>query len=204
MSQTTKTYEGMFLLPAGLGDFEAAIAPVRTVLERGEAEVLSLKPWDERRLAYEIGGNRRGMYVLTYFKADPEKISEIEQDCQLNETILRVLILRRDVLTKEQLEDATPATRRMAAAEKAKEEAPTPPPEPATDNTPAAEPASAEAAAKAPAAEPASDEAAAKTPAAEPAKPVEAAEPATEAPEADKPAAAPEQGEAPGAAAAGA
>ena len=195
MSQTTKTYEGMFLLPAGLGDFEAAIAPVRTVLERGEAEVLSLKPWDERRLAYEIGGNRRGMYVLTYFKADPEKISEIEQDCQLNETILRVLILRRDVLTKEQLEDTTPATRRMAAAEKAKEEAPAPPaepaeaPEPATDQPPAAAPASAEAAAKP----------------AEPAKPVEdKPAPATEAPEADKPAAAPEPGEAPGAAAAGA
>ena len=49
-----RTYEGLFLLDAAQPDFEAASRPVRALLERYQADVLSIKPWDERRLAYEI------------------------------------------------------------------------------------------------------------------------------------------------------
>ncbi len=77
MSNDKKTYEAMFLLDASSSDFEAASEPIRAVLERSEAETLSMKAWDERRLAYEIKGHRRGLYVLAYFHADPLKISEI-------------------------------------------------------------------------------------------------------------------------------
>jgi small subunit ribosomal protein S6 len=110
MSQDKATYEGMFLLDAGNPDFQAASEPVRTVLDRNEASALSIKPWDERRLAYEINGRRRGLYVLTYFEVEPGRITEIERDCQLDERILRVLLLRRDDLTDEIIEAATPAT----------------------------------------------------------------------------------------------
>jgi len=127
MDQELKNYEGMFLLDAGQPNFETASEPVRTVLERAEAQVLSIKPWDERKLAYEIEGRRRGLYVLTYFKADPSRISELEHDCRINEQILRVLILRHDQITDEQLRAETPATqaaRRAAqAAEREKQRA---------------------------------------------------------------------------------
>jgi len=110
MSEKTRTYEGMFLLDAGAGSFEAASEPIRTVLERVEAKVLAIKPWDERRLAYEIQGRKRGLYVLTYFQADPARITELEHDCQLSAEILRALFLRRDHLTEETINAETPAT----------------------------------------------------------------------------------------------
>jgi small subunit ribosomal protein S6 len=118
MNEDKRFYEGMFLLEAGGSDFQAASEPVRTVLERNQAEVLSLKPWDERRLAYEIEGRRRGLYVLTYFKAVPAHIAEMEHDCELNEKILRMLVLRRDNLKEEEIGAETPATagQRRAAA----------------------------------------------------------------------------------------
>ncbi len=115
-----RTYEGMFLLEAGNADFEAASAPVRDVLARANAEVLSLKPWDERRLAYEIKGRRRGLYVLTYFKADPAALQALHHDIQLDERILRALILSADHVTEEVIHAQTPATAaqaRKAAAE---------------------------------------------------------------------------------------
>ncbi|MCK4601083.1 MAG: 30S ribosomal protein S6 [Phycisphaerae bacterium] len=114
-----KNYEGMFLVDAGSPDFEASSQPVRTVLERSEAELLAIKPWDERRLAYEIKGRKRGLYVLTYFKLDPAKVTELERDVELNEDILRMLVLRRDHLTDEQINAQTPAmaVERMADAE---------------------------------------------------------------------------------------
>ena len=115
MSQTIKTYEGMFLVRPN-SDFQSACEPVRTVLSRSEAEVLSLKNWDDRKLAYEILGQRRGLYILTYFKADAAKIGELEHDCQLAEDILRVLILRKDRISSEEIEAETPATAREARA----------------------------------------------------------------------------------------
>jgi small subunit ribosomal protein S6 len=105
-----KTYEAMFLLDAGTPDFEAAAEPVRKVLARSEAEILAFKPWDERRLAYTITGRKRGLYALTYFKVDPLRIVEIEHDCRLDERILRMLILRRDAITEDEINAETPAT----------------------------------------------------------------------------------------------
>jgi len=116
MNDKKRTYEGMFVLPAGAGDFEAVTEPIRRILARNDAEILALKPWDERRLAYEIKGHRRGLYALAYFKAETSRIRDIEHDCQLNEQILRLLILRRDHLKQETIEELTPA---MAAQRKA-------------------------------------------------------------------------------------
>ncbi|MCK4275207.1 MAG: 30S ribosomal protein S6, partial [Phycisphaerae bacterium] len=136
MNQKTKTYEGMFLLEAGTPNFETACEPIRKVLDRNQAEILSIKPWDERKLAYEVRHHKRGLYVLTYFRTDPLRIAELEHDCQLNEQILRVLILHRDHLSDEQISADTPAMiaqRRAAqaaerqAAAKAKAEAEQPP-----------------------------------------------------------------------------
>ena len=116
-----RTYEGMFLLDAGNPDFESAAAPVRDVLARANAEVLSLKPWDERRLAYEIKGRRRALYVLTYFRADPAVMQSLHHDIQLDERILRALILSADHVTEEVIHAETPAT--LAQARKAAAEA---------------------------------------------------------------------------------
>ena len=105
-----RNYEGLFLLDAGNPDFEVASQPVRTVLGRYQAEILSIKPWDERRLAYEIQGRRRGLYILAYFAADPASMTEIERDCELSEQILRSIILHKEVLTQEQINAETPVT----------------------------------------------------------------------------------------------
>lgn len=124
-----KTYEAMFLVDAGNHEYEDAFAPVRDVLKRVEAEVLTIKPWDERRLAYKIKGRKRGLYVLTYFKADPARLGELQHDIQLNESVLRAMVLSADHVTAEQINADTPATaaearrvnaeaERAAAAEK--------------------------------------------------------------------------------------
>lgn len=115
MSAKTHTYEGMFVLGTSGTDFEAASEPIRNVLSRYQAEVLMLKCWDERRLAYDIRGHKRGLYALSFFKADPSRVVEIEHDCQLDERFLRVLILRRDRLTVEEIEREKASTARPSS-----------------------------------------------------------------------------------------
>ncbi len=52
------------------------------------------RPWDERRLAYPIKNQKKGLYYLTYFSSEGKNLPNIEHDCALNEMILRMMILK--------------------------------------------------------------------------------------------------------------
>jgi len=105
-----KTYEAMFLMdPSMSNDWPAAEAELKRILDRAEARVLGIKNWDERKLAYPMGQYKRGLYALAFFEAAPEKIAGIERDVQLSERLLRVLVLRRDRMTREHVQKALEA-----------------------------------------------------------------------------------------------
>ena len=107
-----KNYEGMFLFdPAMLADWEAVQKEVARMLDRAGAQIVACSRWDERRLAYEIKGRKRGVYALVYFKAEPEKVVGIERDVNLSESALRCLILRVDNMTDEEMKEAASSTR---------------------------------------------------------------------------------------------
>jgi small subunit ribosomal protein S6 len=100
-------YEAMFLFPqTATADLAGALSHVESILGRAGAEIVSLCKWDERRLAYDIKGNKRGLYFLTYFKADRAKIAGIERDCNLSEQLLRAMIVRADHIPAEEIEAA--------------------------------------------------------------------------------------------------
>ena len=93
-----QTYEGMFLVNAATAaeDWEGVMATIERIMQRSEAAITKIDKWDERRLCYSVSGQKRGTYILCYFTCHPDAIGKIERDVQLNETILRVLILRAD------------------------------------------------------------------------------------------------------------
>ena len=107
-----KLYEGMFLIDSTLAgsDWDGVNNKIKTILEKAEAEIVSIRKWDDRRLAYEIKGKGRGTYILCYFRAGGEKIKDIEKAVQLSEQIIRVLILSAERITAEDIEKETPAT----------------------------------------------------------------------------------------------
>ena len=91
-------YECMFLLDTNkvAGDAPAAAKQIHGILERHNAEVLASRPWEERRLAYPVKGHKKGLYYLMYFRTDGDNLVPIERDMQLNETVLRSLVLYVD------------------------------------------------------------------------------------------------------------
>jgi small subunit ribosomal protein S6 len=104
MSDRISVYEAMFLInQSEAADFNGAIAHIEEILHRGQAELVSMRKWDERRLAYEIDKQRRGVYILTYFRAPTKSVAHIERDCNLSERIMRVLILSAEHLTDEEI-----------------------------------------------------------------------------------------------------
>ena len=112
-------YEAMFLVEPGIAtDWEAAKGMVETIMERAKAQLLVCRLWDERRLAYPIKKQRRAAYSICYFRANGSAIGGIERDTQLSEHLLRVLVLRADHITDDQLEEIkeTPDRRLQPAA----------------------------------------------------------------------------------------
>ena len=103
-AQRNHAYEGMFLFPQTVAaDLQSAADHVLEILAKGDAEIISLCKWDERRLAYDIKGNKRGVYFLCYFRADASKLAPIERDARLSEKLLRSMIVRADHLAPEQM-----------------------------------------------------------------------------------------------------
>ena len=108
-----KLYEGMFLIDSAEAakDWDGVIELVKKMLTKVDAEIVSIRKWDERPLAYSIKRCVRGTYILTYFRCDGQKISDIERDVRLSERIMRALILTADHLTEADVAKETPATR---------------------------------------------------------------------------------------------
>lgn len=97
-------YEAMFLIGQNqTGDLASILSHIEEIMNRGHATIISMKKWDERRLAYEIGGQKRGLYILAYFNAPGSSLSGIERDCNLSERLLRVMITRCDHMTHDEM-----------------------------------------------------------------------------------------------------
>jgi len=106
---TANQYEAMFLLPAGASaEMEKSLATVRGMIERHQGQILVLKKWDERKLAYELRGQKRGLNVIAYFTAPGSAVTAIERDVNLSEDVLRVLITRADHLNKDEMAKVEP------------------------------------------------------------------------------------------------
>ena len=89
-------YEGLFLLNSAEAkrDWEASSGHVKGLLQKHGGEILKDVLWDDRKLAYDVAGQKRGTYYLVFFKLDPLKLAELRRDCQLSEQVLRQLFIR--------------------------------------------------------------------------------------------------------------
>lgn len=141
-----KKYEAMFLLDAGdaAAHWDERVEEIKGTLERHGAEIVRLVKWDDRRMAYAIQHHKRGTYVLCFYEAPRETNVLVERDVQLSENLLRVIIIRREKMTiEDMLAYRAPSGQANIIGEA--------PPEP--EPTPVAEPVAAAVAADAPAAE---------------------------------------------------
>ena len=61
--------------------------------ERG----LNIDIWGRRKLAYEIAGKTEGNYVVVNYTCEPATSAELDRVLNLNESVIRTKILRKDV-----------------------------------------------------------------------------------------------------------
>src|SRR5579864_8855863 len=109
MAVKNHQYEAMFLFgQSAAQDLEGVQTQVRTIVERHGGQVLVLKKWDERKLAYEIGKQKRGTYIICYYSGPGGSVSAIERDVNLSENVLRVMITKAEHLNRQEMEAVAP------------------------------------------------------------------------------------------------
>lgn len=107
---TKKLYEGMFLVDTAdaISNWDGVVGEITGIIGKRGGEIVTLKKWDERKLAYEIDKKNRGTYILVYFNSETGAISAIERDIQLSEMIVRAMILSTARMSQEDINKPTP------------------------------------------------------------------------------------------------
>ena len=119
MEKVINSYECLFIVDVTKGDevTEATVNKFMSLIE-ANAEVVDVAKWGKRRLAYPINDMPEGYYVVTTFKAAPEFPSELERLFNIDESIMRSMVLRLeyDAAEKKAAKVAAEAAAEAAAA----------------------------------------------------------------------------------------
>jgi len=86
----------MFILDSNryARDASGTVQQIPSTVEQLGGKMLASRLWEERRLAYPIKGHRKGTYWLTYFRLEGDQLTNLSRQFQLNEAILRNLVLK--------------------------------------------------------------------------------------------------------------
>ena len=90
-------YEMVYIIDTGLEDSarKELIEKVSTLIVNNGGEIEKVdETWGKRRLAYAIDYKTEGWYVLVTFKAPVELPRELERNLQINENVLRYLVVK--------------------------------------------------------------------------------------------------------------
>lgn len=116
-------YEGLFLMSQSAigGGIGTAIDHVREILGRIDAQIITLRKWDERKLSYPIKRQKRGTFLLALFRADGTRLTEVENTCNLSELVLRVMVTRCDHMGQVEYDAELEEARNSDAEQKLRE-----------------------------------------------------------------------------------
>ena len=116
MEKVINSYEGMFIVSLANGE-EAAKATVNkfTGLVAANAEVVQIDDWGKRRFAYPIDDMNEGYYTVVTFKSEGEFPAELQRLMNIDESVLRAMVIAIDEATAAKAAEA-PAAEEAAEA----------------------------------------------------------------------------------------
>ena len=127
MEKVINSYENLFIVDVTKGD-EATDATVNKFLSliEANAEVVDVAKWGKRRLAYPINDMPEGYYVVATFKSAPEFPSELDRLFNIDETVMRSMIIKLEYDAAEKKAAKVAAEAAAEVAEEAAVEAEAP------------------------------------------------------------------------------
>ena len=123
MEKINNFYESMFIVDVTGGEdtLKSTIAKFVGLIENNAERVIEVNEWGKRRLAYPINDKPEGYYVVVTFKANPDFPAEFERLANIDENILRSMVIRLETeptvkVAEPVVEETAPATEEAPAA----------------------------------------------------------------------------------------
>ena len=98
MSNDQTYYETMYILRPDIAEDEvnSHIEKYNKLLEKFEVKILDSQMRGKRRLAYQIGKHREGIYVQLSHQGDGQHIAKIEKAMRISEDVIRYLTIKQE------------------------------------------------------------------------------------------------------------
>ena len=108
----SRQYELVYILPPDSSDQVVADlhTQVEGVVSRMNGQIEKHEPWGRKRLAYEIGHNKEGFYVLEVINGSGELMKELDRRLKVMDQVIRHMVVRVD--EEKKVVDRTQTKRR--------------------------------------------------------------------------------------------
>jgi small subunit ribosomal protein S6 len=95
---TSRQYELTYIVSPDATEQEVndLHAQVEATIARFAGELVKTENWGRRKMAYEIGPHKEGVYVLELINGSGDLMKEIERRLRVSDRILRYLVVRVD------------------------------------------------------------------------------------------------------------
>ena len=93
-----RQYELVYILPPDTTEQQVAElhSQVEAVVSRMHGQIATTENWGRKRLAYEIGHNKEGVYVLQVINGSGELMKELDRRLRVLDQVVRHMIVRVD------------------------------------------------------------------------------------------------------------
>lgn len=89
-------YESVIIINPVLSEESVkALEAKITELINANGKVEKVEILGKKRLAYEIGKNKEGIYVVFNFEANPESIKELERVYRITDEIIKFIVVKQ-------------------------------------------------------------------------------------------------------------
>jgi len=107
-----RQYELIYILPPDTGEQQVTDlhGQVEAVVSRMHGQIATTENWGRKRLAYEIGHNKEGFYVLQVINGSGELMKELDRRLRVMDLVIRHMTVRVD--QEKKVVDRTQTKRR--------------------------------------------------------------------------------------------
>ena len=91
-------YELVYILPPDTAEQEVTElhGQIEAVVSRMHGQIVNTENWGRKRLAYEIGHNKEGVYVLEVINGSGELMKELDRRLRVMDMVIRHITVRVD------------------------------------------------------------------------------------------------------------
>src|SRR6267142_5651164 len=93
-----RQYELVYILPPDTAEQQVTELhqQIEAVVARLNGQIEKMENWGRRKLAYEIGHNKEGVYVLEVINGTGELMKELDRRLKVIDQVVRHLVVRVD------------------------------------------------------------------------------------------------------------